>query len=143
MKNHTIQYIEDNRAALAELLAEMIRCKAVNPHFDPTCSEMEIQRMIKARLIALGCEVYEIPVDFNELEPYKYRPGYMPGTSDAVSFENRPNILARFPGTDPENARSVLISGHCDVVGAADAGDWDFPPFEGIIKDGIIHGRGA
>ena len=143
MKEKLLQYIEENKERLAQQLSEMIRCKPVNPCFDPSCSEEKVQKYIKAKLEELGCEVYEIPVDFNELEPYKYQPGYMPGTSDAVSFENRPNILARFPGTDPENARSVLISGHCDVVGAADAGDWDFPPFEGIIKDGIIHGRGA
>ena len=37
----------------------------------------------------------------------------------------------------------MLLSGHCDVVGAADADEWEYPPFEGIVKDGIIHGRGA
>lgn len=143
MENRMLDYIEKNHEVAEQWLCEMIRCKPVNPHFDPSCSEHDVQEYIKKKLIDLGCEVYEIPVDFNELEEYKYLPGYMPGTSDQISFEGRPNILARFPGTDPEHSKSVLLSGHCDVVGAADADEWDVPPFEGVVKDGIIHGRGS
>lgn len=143
METKLIDYIENNRERLAVQLSEMIQCAPVNPCFDPTRSEKEVQEYIKKKLIDLGCEVYEIPVNFKELEEYKYLPGYMPGTSDVISFENRPNILAKFPGTDPDNYHSVLISGHCDVVGAADADEWEYPPFAGIIKDGIIHGRGS
>ena len=143
MKEELLRYIEAHKEEAAKLLSEMIRCKPVNPCFDPNCSEHDVQELIKAKLESLGCEVYEIPVDFKELEAYKYLPGYMPGSSDAGSFAGRPNLLARLPGTDPQHAHSVLLSGHCDVVGAADADEWEYPPFEGIVKDGIIHGRGA
>lgn len=143
MKEKLLAYIENNKERLAQYLSEMIQCEPVTPNFDPTRSEHKVQEYLKKKLLDLGCEVYEIPVDFQELKEYAYLPGYTPGITDTVSFEGRPNILARYAGTDPEHAHSVLFSGHCDVVAAADADEWDFPPFSGLIKDGIIHGRGS
>ena len=37
--------------------------------------------------------------------------------------------------------RPALILAHCDIVEAE--GEWEFPPFDGVVKDGFIHGRGA
>jgi succinyl-diaminopimelate desuccinylase len=37
---------------------------------------------------------------------------------------------------------NLLLCGHIDVVPALDE-SWDYPPFEGIIADGRIHGRGS
>lgn len=43
-----------------------------------------------------------------------------------------------FPGSE----ETVLgIAGHLDVVPAA--GSWDFDPYGGIVKDGMIYGRGT
>ena len=37
-----------------------------------------------------------------------------------------------------------MLLGHTDVVPApTDAGAWTVPPFEGVIRDGRIVGRGA
>jgi acetylornithine deacetylase/succinyl-diaminopimelate desuccinylase-like protein len=36
----------------------------------------------------------------------------------------------------------LLFYGHTDVVGVAGQ-DWDVPPFEGVIKDGFLYGRGS
>jgi carboxypeptidase PM20D1 len=35
----------------------------------------------------------------------------------------------------------ALILAHSDVVDAP--GEWEYPPFSGTIKDGMVHGRGA
>jgi len=38
---------------------------------------------------------------------------------------------------------SLILCGHIDVVPAGDFSRWDVPPFEGVIKQGKIFGRGA
>ena len=52
----------------------------------------------------------------------------------------RPNILARKAGKKPG---TVWIVSHMDVVPAVDLGSWDSPPFEPVLKDGRIYGRGT
>ena len=48
MKEKLLQYIEENKERLAQQLSEMIRCKPVNPCFDPSCSEEKVQKYIQA-----------------------------------------------------------------------------------------------
>ena len=55
-------------------------------------------------------------------------------------YEVDGNLLVRYKGKHPEKQPIVLIS-HLDVVPAE--GDWTYPPFEGKIVDGKIHGRGS
>ena len=38
---------------------------------------------------------------------------------------------------------SVMLSAHLDMVAAGDAGEWEYPPFDGVIAGGYLHGRGA
>jgi len=38
---------------------------------------------------------------------------------------------------------SLILCGHIDVVPAGDLSRWDVPPYEGLIKQGKIFGRGA
>lgn len=45
------------------------------------------------------------------------------------------------PGTPP--AQALALAAHMDVVPAADAAEWKYPPFSGKIADGKIYGRGA
>lgn len=40
-------------------------------------------------------------------------------------------------------AQALALAAHLDVVPAADAAEWKYPPFSGKIVDGVIHGRGA
>lgn len=52
----------------------------------------------------------------------------------------RPNILARKNG---KGKGTLWIVSHIDVVPAGDPELWDTPPFEGVLKDGRIYGRGT
>ena len=38
---------------------------------------------------------------------------------------------------------TVMLSAHLDMVAAGDTGEWEFPPFDGVIAGGYLHGRGA
>jgi acetylornithine deacetylase/succinyl-diaminopimelate desuccinylase-like protein len=53
---------------------------------------------------------------------------------------HRPNLVARLPGRGDKPP--LLLYGHVDVVPADPAG-WKYPPFEGVIADGFVWGRGA
>lgn len=37
----------------------------------------------------------------------------------------------------------VMLSCHLDMVAAGDEAEWEFPPFDGVISGGFLHGRGA
>lgn len=37
----------------------------------------------------------------------------------------------------------VMLSCHLDMVAAGDEAEWEFPPFDGVIAGGFLHGRGA
>ncbi len=63
----------------------------------------------------------------------------------------RPSVVVRIPGENRgidvdeetgERRGAVVIHGHLDVVPAV-AEDWSVDPFEGVIKDGMLWGRGA
>lgn len=57
------------------------------------------------------------------------------------SEPGRASLVARIPGTDPD-AGALVVHGHTDVV-PADESEWSVDPFGGVIKDGLLWGRGA
>ena len=40
-------------------------------------------------------------------------------------------------------AGTAMLSAHLDMVAAGDPGEWEYPPFDGVIAGGCLHGRGA
>ena len=55
--------------------------------------------------------------------------------------ENKPCLVATRTGTDP-SLPGILLNSHYDVVPAL-LEHWDVEPFEAILKDGKIWGRGT
>ena len=55
------------------------------------------------------------------------------------SGPQRANLVARLKGQG--NAPPLLLQGHVDVV-TTEGQEWSHPPFEGIISDGFVWGRG-
>ncbi|SDR66007.1 M20/M25/M40 family metallo-hydrolase [Agrococcus carbonis] len=53
----------------------------------------------------------------------------------------RTSVVARIEGTDP-SLPLLVVHGHLDVV-PADASEWSVDPFEGVVRDGMLWGRGA
>lgn len=52
----------------------------------------------------------------------------------------RPNLVVRVPGKGA--AAPLLLYGHADVV-TVEGQQWQVPPFEGVLDDGFVWGRGA
>ena len=61
-------------------------------------------------------------------------------TTILAKDENRPNLITRLPGRG--EAPPLLLYGHVDVVTTVGQ-KWTHPPFDGLIEDGMIWGRGA
>lgn len=53
----------------------------------------------------------------------------------------RTNLMARVAGRSPDKP-ALVLHGHLDVVPAV-AGDWSVDPFAGVVRDGLLWGRGA
>ena len=64
--------------------------------------------------------------------------GYEPTVFE--STPGRGNVIARLEGDGSQ--RPLFLFGHLDVV-PAEPEHWTYPPFEGVIADGCIWGRGA
>lgn len=67
------------------------------------------------------------------------RRGYAVSTDEAAP--GRPNVVADWEGRHP--GRGLILEGHTDVVTAGDPGAWIVPPFEAVVHNGRIYGRGA
>ncbi len=61
-------------------------------------------------------------------------------TTILAKDDNRPNLITRLPGRG--DAPPLLLYGHVDVVPTTGQ-QWTHPPFEGVIADDMIWGRGA
>ena len=107
-----------DRAAAVDALQQLIRCKTVSYNDKALEDDGEFQKLI-GLLPALYPKVFE-----------------------ACSFQQLPDraLLFKWPGRHSD-APSVIMA-HYDVV-PADADQWEKPPFEGILEDDVLWGRGT
>jgi acetylornithine deacetylase/succinyl-diaminopimelate desuccinylase-like protein len=109
----TIQIMNDIESDITTFLSELIRINTTNP-------------------------------PGNEINAAKYIQNYL--ASDGFQSEiiesqpGRGSIITRLKGTGEKP--NLLLLGHLDVV-AANPKEWTVPPFEGLVKDGYVYGRGA
>lgn len=143
VQKRVLEKIDSMGDEILAFLMDLIRTEPVNPLYDKSGnrSELDCAMLVKQRLETLGLEVEQFDIDLTELEPYKGRPGYIPGYTDTMHYEDRPNLLTRIQGSG--GGRSLLLTGHLDVVGVEDENQWVHPPFAPVIEDGIFHGRGS
>lgn len=96
------------------LLRELIRANTANP---PGHTQL-VDDILAPKFRALGFDVKIIP------------------TPDS----GKAHIIARLHGDGSK--RPVLIAAHADVVGV-EREKWSVDPFEGVVKNGEVYGRGA
>ncbi len=111
-----LQTITEMKNEMVETLKNLISIPAVHPDSGGK-GEMEKTEYLNNLIKDFG---------FDSIERY-----------DA---EGRPNIVARING---KTDKTVWVVTHMDVVPAGDLKLWNTNPFEPVIKDGKIYGRGT
>lgn len=143
-KKRVLDWIDAHAQELSRLLVDMIRAKPINGSLcDYSCTEEGTQKVITAYLKAAGIETQNVPIDLSKLETYRGLPGFTPGHTDKMNFDGRDNVMAKISGTNPNEARSLMLVGHVDVVPVSNPDKWEHNPHSGDIADGYIWGRGA
>ena len=114
----TEEVVEFDHQAAIDALAELIKCKTISYHDHTLEEDAEFEKLI-AMLPTLYPRVFEV-----------------------CSVERLPDrgLLLRWPG-DSDKEPSVMMA-HYDVV-PADEAKWDKPPFDAVIEDGHMWGRGT
>ncbi len=60
-----------------------------------------------------------------------------------LNFDDTHNLWAMHIGTPSNPAPLLCLAGHTDVVPPGDLSAWESPPFEPVIKNNFLYGRGA
>lgn len=112
------------------LLADLVRIPSLLGHEGPAQDLME--RVFRD----LGLAVDRFAIDEAAL---KAQPGWSPSL---ISYEGRENVVGVHR---PRNAkgRSLILNGHIDVVPTGPEELWSAPPFDPVVRDGRMFGRGA
>ncbi len=107
-----------------ELMKKMITINSVGPASDGP-GEQEKADFLENYLGQIG---------FKEVLNY-------PAPDKRVANGERPNLVAVLPGKNP--GKTLWILSHTDIVPAGDLSKWENDPFEPVVKDGKIYGRGS
>jgi succinyl-diaminopimelate desuccinylase len=116
-----LEKIEGSREDMVRVMSEMIRIPALAP-VNGGSGEGK-----RADMLAGYLEGYDSVIRIDAQDDYD--PSVM-----------RPNILAKKNG---KGRGTVWIVAHIDTVPADDLQDWHTDPFEPVVKDGRIYGRGT
>ena len=109
----SVQLLREVEEEAVSLLCDLIRINTTNPPGNETPAAKYLAEQLGKE--GFKCELFE-------------------------SAPNRGSVITRLKGTGEKP--SLLLLSHLDVV-AADAGEWSVDPFEGVVKDGFVWGRGA
>ena len=66
-----------------------------------------------------------------------------PGGGAISDFHSKAPIVVGIHRPREEKGRSLILQGHVDVVPTGPTDMWSTPPFEPVVKDGWMYGRGA
>lgn len=100
------------------LTRDLVRVPSVYRPGDPSGNETAIANFLAAHFRGLG-----LVASVQEAAP------------------NRPNVVADWDSGRP--GRGLILEGHTDVVTEGHHAAWTYPPFDAVVADGRIYGRGA
>ncbi len=102
-------------AKTAGLQADALDSRELIRTPSPSLQESHVARLVENRMRALGY--------------------------DKVFTDEYGNVVGLLLGRKGQS--TVLLSSHMDTAAAGDAADWQSSPFDGEVRDGVLHGLGA
>ncbi len=116
-----LELVEEAREDMVKTLCDLIKLRAIPPEYG---GEGEFE---KAEYLMKYLDGFDYVERF-DVEDERVKAGV------------RPNIVGKIKGALD---RTIWIVAHLDVVPEGDERLWKTPPFEGVVKDGKIYGRGS
>lgn len=130
LSRRILDAVDANFDAQLRFLSELVRMPSLR------CAEAPAQDFMAAAMRSRGLSVDRWKI---EVEDIASLPGFSPVS---VSYDNAFNVV----GTHRPHrtaGRSLILNGHIDVVPTGPQDMWTHPPFEPVVKDGWMYGRGA
>ncbi|MCG8701643.1 MAG: M20/M25/M40 family metallo-hydrolase, partial [Bacteroidales bacterium] len=109
-------YIDSNQERFIDELKEFMRFPSVSAQRDRDSDTQACAEWLRDRLQSLGLE------------------------SELIDIGGRPIVRALGKGT---SSQRIVVYGHYDVQPEDPLDEWQTPPFEPTVKDGVMYGRGA
>ena len=108
--------------------------------FDRDAAIRTLAELIKCRTVSNVDPALEDDGEFSKL--ISLLPGLYPRVFDVCSVDQLPGraLLLRWPGKSSD--RPSVMMAHYDVV-PVDEDKWEKPPFDAVIEDGVMWGRGT
>ena len=108
--------------------------------FNEAAAVSALQQLVRCKTISCSDPSQEDDAEFEKL--VSLLPGLYPEVYKACTLQRFPGraLLFRWPGK--EAGDPTVLMAHYDVV-SVDEESWEKPPFDGIIEDGVLWGRGT
>lgn len=136
-ETRVLKRVEDRHDDLARLLSRLIRYRTVTPLMGQKAKGGDyrgLQSFVSKRLTTLGFDIETWEPDASSLKRF---PGS--GIVSDRDLCGMPIVVGRRAG----RGRSLLLNAHYDVVPPGVLESWTLPPFDGVVADGRIYGRGT
>jgi acetylornithine deacetylase len=129
LKQKLERFVNDNSTPLVQLTQELVAEASVQG------AEGTAQQIVEEKLRQLGFNTERVQPDADALSRNPLA-GHM-----TMPYEGRTCVVARLPGSNA--GKSMHLSGHIDVVPVEADERWVTPPWEPVVVDNRLYGRGA
>ena len=114
------------------------------PAMDPNAVADKLAGMIRFRTVSSADDPAQNIDEFRKLHAYLEQRFPLVHAKLKREFVGDLSLLYTWQGSDP-GARPIALMAHHDVtpIAAGTEDRWQVPPFDGVVKDGYVWGRGA
>ena len=108
--------------------------------FDQDAAVSALQQLVQCKTVSYNDHSLEDEAEFRKL--IDLLPRLYPNVFKACTFRELPDRALLFHWKGKSSEEAAVMMAHYDVVPVNEE-NWEKPPFEGIIEDGILWGRGT